>query len=376
MSEKGTDADKAEGFRDGWYYPGDLGGFDANGYIQLKGRLSDVIYRRGAEIMPLELEQIFAGHESVADAAVVGAPSEDKTSKDQRVIVFIVPRGEPDKAALAQYCRARIPEAKFPDRVFFVKSLPKNANGKTDRAKLKALARRGPEKKPAEAPKTQPVQTPADQQKKREARAKEQPLRFPGGRPDIGAAQTILAVEGQLNGLSNELFVKPQPNCSLSRGERELLAVAAAAANGCFRSMDVHGACVIELLGKEGADIASLVEDVKRGVFARLDPKMRALAELARTVAVTPRQMAQSFIDATAKAGAKDTDIALAVAIASADAMYSSRMEAMRAPTSANPKDYVPMAREIAKKGYAIGAPPPSAMAGAAPKVIRTQRSK
>jgi acyl-coenzyme A synthetase/AMP-(fatty) acid ligase len=65
-------------------------------------------------------------------------------TKDQRLIGFVVPRGEPQKAAFAQYCRANIPQEKFPDRVFFVKSLPKNANGKIDRPRLKAIAERGP----------------------------------------------------------------------------------------------------------------------------------------------------------------------------------------------------------------------------------------
>ena len=142
--ESALSPEKPEGFRDGWYYPGDIGGFDKDGYILVKGRLADAIYRRGVEILPLEIEQIIAGHESIAEVAVVGINAKDKTGTDQQVIGFVVPRSEPQKAALAQYCRANIPTEKFPDRVYFVRGLPKNANGKLDRLKLKAIAERGP----------------------------------------------------------------------------------------------------------------------------------------------------------------------------------------------------------------------------------------
>src|SRR5439155_23577607 len=105
---------------------------------------------------------------------------------------FVVPRAQPEKAALAEYCRARIPNEKFPDRVFFVKALPKNANGKLDRLQLKSLAKRGPPK---------PV---VSLQTKREERAKETPLRIGKGRPDAGGMQTILAVEAHLQALADE----------------------------------------------------------------------------------------------------------------------------------------------------------------------------
>src|SRR5262249_28680600 len=49
----------AEGFADGWYYPGDLGALDRSGYLTLKGRVADVIRRRGVEIYPPELEEVY-----------------------------------------------------------------------------------------------------------------------------------------------------------------------------------------------------------------------------------------------------------------------------------------------------------------------------
>jgi|GEM_PF-370260 len=146
FGSSGDNSERPEGFRDGWYYPGDLGSMDEAGYLSVRGRVSDVIYRGGVEIMPLELEQIMAGHESIAEVAVVGATDKEKGPQEQRVIGFVVPRTEPQKGPFAQYCRANIPQEKFPDRVFFVKELPKNANGKIDRQRLKMVAERGPPK--------------------------------------------------------------------------------------------------------------------------------------------------------------------------------------------------------------------------------------
>lgn len=329
--------EKPEGFRDGWYYPGDTGVIDADGYIHVKGRLSDVIYRRGTEISPLELEQIIAAHPSITEAAVVGVPGKDK---DEQVMAFVVPRAQPEKTALAEYCRARIPNEKFPDRVFFVKALPKNANGKLDRLQLKSLAKRGPPK---------PV---VSLQTKREERAKQTPLRIGKGRPDAGGMQMIAAIEAHLQALGDELLVKTQPNCTLSRGERELIATAASAGNECFTCMDMHGALASELLEKDKPNIAGLIEDVKESQFQKLDPKLRSLAEIARVVAATPRQLTQAHLDAASKAGASDTDVVLAITIASADAVYSRRIESMRSPAAAKISSYAETTRDIVQHGY------------------------
>ena len=95
----------------------------------------------GAARVASEIEEVFLAHASVADAAaVVGATNE----KGDQLIVFVVPKGEPNTKELSTYSRGKIPAAKFPDKVYFVRELPKNANGKVDKSKLKAAALRGP----------------------------------------------------------------------------------------------------------------------------------------------------------------------------------------------------------------------------------------
>lgn len=135
-----------EGFRDGWYYPGDVGTVDGAGYVRLKGRLADLATRRGVDIFMPEIEEAVQAHDSVLEAAAVGVtPAE---GGETRLIVFVVPKGEPQTPALSAHCRASIPAEKFPDRVFFVRGLPKTPNGKVDRRSLAAMALKGPDPAP------------------------------------------------------------------------------------------------------------------------------------------------------------------------------------------------------------------------------------
>ncbi len=132
-------AQHSEGIRDDGYFPGDIGSIDVDGYLTLKGRVTDVIQRRGVEIFPPELEEALLAHGSVAEAAVLGLTV---TGSEPQVVGFVVPRHEPDKVGLAKHCRSCIPANKFPDHVYFVREIPKNPNGKPDRAQLSLIARR------------------------------------------------------------------------------------------------------------------------------------------------------------------------------------------------------------------------------------------
>jgi alkylhydroperoxidase/carboxymuconolactone decarboxylase family protein YurZ len=116
--------------------------------------------------------------------------------------------------------------------------------------------------------------------------------------------------------------------------------------------MDMHGALASELLEKDKPNIAGLIEDVKESQFQKLDPKLRSLAEIARVVAATPRQLTQAHLDAASKAGASDTDVVLAITIASADAVYSRRIESMRSPAAAKISSYAETTRDIVQHGY------------------------
>jgi len=116
-----------ESFRDGWFYPGDLGKFDTEGRLYLVGRAKDMIIRGGVNIYPAEIEQVLLQHPSVGDAAVVAWPSRDL---GEEVAAFVVASEPGPEEALLQHCRGHLARYKVPRAIFLVDSLPRNGFGK------------------------------------------------------------------------------------------------------------------------------------------------------------------------------------------------------------------------------------------------------
>jgi acyl-CoA synthetase (AMP-forming)/AMP-acid ligase II len=119
--------ESALAFRDGWYYPGDLGRFDADGFLHLAGRAKDMIIRGGVNIYPAEIETTLVAHAAVAEAAVVGWPSRER---GEEVAAFVVRRGDVSEGELIAHCRASLAPYKIPKGVFFVDALPRSGLGK------------------------------------------------------------------------------------------------------------------------------------------------------------------------------------------------------------------------------------------------------
>jgi alkylhydroperoxidase family enzyme len=159
--------------------------------------------------------------------------------------------------------------------------------------------------------------------------------------------------------------VNDYPGATITRAERELLATALSASNECFFCMDSHaehGAAVLALQGGPGpaghAEHAPLFEAVKLGSTDGLEPKMQALARIARTVGRSARDLTAEDVAAARAAGATDADVQLSVLIASAFSMYNRLVDGFRARTPASPEAYRARATEIAKHGYSAPAPP------------------
>ena len=129
--------DSASAFRDGWFYPGDLGSLDPDGYLSLRGRSKDVIIRGGVNIYPADVESTLLGHPGVADCAVVGWPSSER---DEEIAAFVIAKpGESlDEAELLQLCVSALAAYKQPKRIFLVAELPRNSLGKVVKADLVA----------------------------------------------------------------------------------------------------------------------------------------------------------------------------------------------------------------------------------------------
>jgi acyl-coenzyme A synthetase/AMP-(fatty) acid ligase len=132
-----TEPQGDERFRDGWYYPGDLAAIDEEGYIFLKGRSVDVIFRNGMELFAQDIEEVIAVHPSVAEVAVVGVP---RSGSSEELVAIVVPNGQAQHDALAEHCRTKLPSERWPDRVFYAQSLPRSPGGKIDRSQIKQAA--------------------------------------------------------------------------------------------------------------------------------------------------------------------------------------------------------------------------------------------
>jgi len=192
-------------------------------------------------------------------------------------------------------------------------------------------------------------------EEERLTRAQEQPI--VDGLPDvpgIGAAMRLTPGLGiHLRGLADELLVHEFPGATISRAEREMLATAVSAANDCFFCMDSHGAFATALLEASGStELTSLIDQIKTGSSEGLDPKMRALLHIARTVRREPRDLTTQDVAAARDSGAADADVQLAVLIAAAFSMYNRMVEGFRARTAPSADAYRARAEEIAEHGY------------------------
>jgi acyl-CoA synthetase (AMP-forming)/AMP-acid ligase II len=123
----------SEGFVDGWYYTGELAALDELGYVYLKGRSSEVIFRGGAKIHPEEIEAVLLEHESVVEVAVLGRTLPDN---EQAVTAFIVTRRPIETSDLVAHCRVRLAPYKLPQEIRFVAALPRTTSGKVDKKNL------------------------------------------------------------------------------------------------------------------------------------------------------------------------------------------------------------------------------------------------
>ena len=124
---------------DGWFPTRDAGFQDARGYLFLDGRADDVIVRGGENMSPGEIEDALLEHEAVADAAVVGVPSEEWGEAVAAVVV--AKSGAAANAALAarlqEFVKARLRSSRAPERVTFWNELPYNETGKLLRRVVK-----------------------------------------------------------------------------------------------------------------------------------------------------------------------------------------------------------------------------------------------
>jgi benzoate-CoA ligase len=112
---------------------------DADGYFWYGGRTDEMLKVSGVFVSPTEVENCLLEHEAIAECAVVGFQDEDGLVKTKAFIVLNDGCSEGDQLARAiqEFVKSRLAMHKYPRRVVFVESLPKNDRGKIDRKSLK-----------------------------------------------------------------------------------------------------------------------------------------------------------------------------------------------------------------------------------------------
>jgi fatty-acyl-CoA synthase len=122
-----------------WMHTGDLATMDADGYVNIVGRIKDMIIRGGENIYPREVEEFLYTHPDIADVQVIGVPSE---KYGEEVMAWVKPREGASVSGeeLAAWCKGKIATYKIPRHWKFVDGFPMTVTGKIQKFKMREVA--------------------------------------------------------------------------------------------------------------------------------------------------------------------------------------------------------------------------------------------
>jgi len=125
----------SERLKNGWYYTGDLGKIDEQGYLYLVNKKTDVIVKSGFPIYTWEIEQILLTHPKVKEAVVFAIPHPDH-KEDVQACIVLKDNETAEPAEIIEYCRNQVPVYKCPQIVKFYSNLPRTKMGRIFKRKL------------------------------------------------------------------------------------------------------------------------------------------------------------------------------------------------------------------------------------------------
>ena len=123
---------------DGWLHTGDLGVMRPDGYVQITGRLKDMIIRGGENIYPREIEDLLSSHPDLLDAAVFGVPDE-KWGEQVAAAVRVRPGSNATDDSFTSFLDGKIARHKIPKLWMRVEAFPTNASGKVQKFVLRDM---------------------------------------------------------------------------------------------------------------------------------------------------------------------------------------------------------------------------------------------
>ncbi len=125
-----------QAFRDGWFCTGDLGHMDAEGYLYITGRKSDMYISGGSNVYPREVEEVLLTHPDMAEVAIIGVP-DPRWGEVGLAVCVAVPGIVPDEASLRAFVESRIARYKQPAHYAFLPEMPKTGYGKVTKKLLR-----------------------------------------------------------------------------------------------------------------------------------------------------------------------------------------------------------------------------------------------
>jgi fatty-acyl-CoA synthase len=127
----------AEVLRNGWMHTGDLATMDDEGYLNIVGRIKDLVIRGGENIYPREIEEFLFTHPDIADAQVVGVP-DAKYGEELMAWVRLREGAKPlDAEAVRAFCTGRLAHYKIPRYVHVVDEFPMTVTGKVRKVEMR-----------------------------------------------------------------------------------------------------------------------------------------------------------------------------------------------------------------------------------------------
>jgi fatty-acyl-CoA synthase len=122
---------------DGWMHTGDLGVMDEDGYVNITGRIKDMVIRGGENIYPREIEEFLLTHRDILDAQVIGVP-DDKYGEELMAWIRMKPGADDlDAQTLREFCAGKLAHYKVPRYVHIVDEFPMTVTGKVRKIEMR-----------------------------------------------------------------------------------------------------------------------------------------------------------------------------------------------------------------------------------------------
>ncbi|MFL6099589.1 MAG: AMP-binding protein [Actinomycetales bacterium] len=123
-----------------WMHTGDLATMDSEGYVNIVGRIKDMVIRGGENVYPREVEEFLYSHPDISDVSVVGVPDE-KYGEELMAWIVMKPEAEPLTAeALREFCSGKLAHYKVPRYVHLVDAFPMTVTGKVRKVEMRESA--------------------------------------------------------------------------------------------------------------------------------------------------------------------------------------------------------------------------------------------